>query len=45
MANAIKDTRALVVTSQNQMLEKLQYSEVQTCGFLQGQALQFDRQS
>lgn len=28
MTNAVKDTRALVVTSQNEMLEKLQYSEV-----------------
>ena len=28
MMTAIKDTRALVVTNQNQMLEKLQHSEV-----------------
>ncbi|XP_023932407.1 dynein heavy chain 3, axonemal [Lingula anatina] len=27
MSNAVKDTKALVVTSQDQMLEKLQYSE------------------
>ena len=28
MTNAIVDTNALVVTAQNQMLEKLQHSEV-----------------
>ena len=28
MKNAVVDTKALVVTSQDQMLEKLQHSEV-----------------
>jgi hypothetical protein len=28
MENAVKDTKALVVVSQDQMLEKLQHSEV-----------------
>ncbi len=28
MTNAVANTRALVVTSQNQMLEKLEHSEV-----------------
>lgn len=33
MQNAIKDTKALVVVSQDQMLEKLQHSEVRDQSF------------